>query len=137
MTREPVVPPNAVVAQVALRWADSDSLGHVNNVAMMRLLEEARVRLFSANSEHGIGVLAARHEVDYLRPLFYGPEPVAIHTWVERIGSASFTVAHLVRSPSGQGVCAAKTVIVAIDPASGASTPLPEAVRAQLATLVA
>lgn len=31
---------------VALRWADLDAYGHVNNVAIVRLLEEARIAAF-------------------------------------------------------------------------------------------
>ena len=31
---------------VALRWADLDAYGHVNNVEVLRLLEEARIAAF-------------------------------------------------------------------------------------------
>ena len=31
---------------IHLRWADLDAYNHLNNVEMLRLLEEARVRMF-------------------------------------------------------------------------------------------
>jgi acyl-CoA thioesterase FadM len=35
-------------------------------------------------------------------------------------------------APDGEAVCAAKTVIVSIEPASGRAVPVPDAVRARL-----
>ncbi|GAA0992551.1 acyl-CoA thioesterase [Subtercola frigoramans] len=37
-----------------LRWSDLDAYGHVNNVQILRLLEEARVQAFWATDEPGI-----------------------------------------------------------------------------------
>lgn len=133
--RVPDVPERVFVARVPLRWADIDSLGHVNNVIFLRLLEEARVQFMEGlrpTGEHGYGALAARHEIDYLRPLHYSTQPVEIRTWIERIGTASFTCAYVVVDPSGDVVCAAKSVIVAIEAASGRPAPLPGTMRARL-----
>jgi acyl-CoA thioester hydrolase len=132
MSRAPRIPANATLVQVELRWADSDSLGHVNNVAYLRLLEEARVRWIyglNQNRAEGISGLAARHEIDYLRPLHYSNEPVRVHLWVERIGTASVTVPCVMHDPTGQPVVASKTVIVSIDPATGAPKPWEQPVR--------
>ena len=38
---------------IALRWADLDAYGHVNNAVMLRLLEEARIQVFWADSAAG------------------------------------------------------------------------------------
>src|SRR5690606_16190556 len=68
---------------VAVRWADLDAYGHVNNVAVLRLLEEARVAAFwhpgdgeppypTAVLNAGPGAetttVVAKHEVEYLAP---------------------------------------------------------------------
>ncbi|MCI2264292.1 acyl-CoA thioesterase [Sediminivirga luteola] len=37
---------------VDLRWGDLDAYGHVNNVAVARLLEEARVRILGSPTAH-------------------------------------------------------------------------------------
>src|SRR2546423_8875569 len=74
----------------ALRWSDMDVYGHVNNARMLTLYEEARVAMmFTGARSAGVtsledGVVIARHEVDYLRPVDYG-EPVRIEMWLEEI----------------------------------------------------
>ncbi len=73
-----------------------DAYGHVNNVQFLRLLEDARVLAFHAHgSDDGgnvveTGIVVARHEIDYLRPLHYRPEPVSVDLWVSSISAASF-----------------------------------------------
>ena len=51
-----------------------DAYGHVNNVIFLGYLEEARVSLFErmdlANPLE-TGVVVARHEIDYRKPLVY------------------------------------------------------------------
>lgn len=81
-----------------LRWADMDSLGHVNNVVYVDYLQEARVDMFAVHApvtggeELGEAVVVVRHEVEFLAPLVYRAEPVRIETWVTRIRAASFTM---------------------------------------------
>jgi acyl-CoA thioester hydrolase len=86
-----------------LRWSDMDAYGHVNNVSFLRLLEDARVIAFAATgTDDGgslvdTGLLVARSEIEYLAPLVYRPEPVAIDMWVTRISGASFELSYEVR----------------------------------------
>ncbi len=83
----------------ALRWSDLDAFGHVNNARFLTLYEEARVDLFFVGaraaglSSFEEGIVIARHEVDYLRPVDYG-DPVRIETWVAEMRAASLTVAY-------------------------------------------
>jgi acyl-CoA thioester hydrolase len=90
-----------------MRWADLDTLGHVNNVTYVDYLQEARVdmlrihgsRPHSHGSDAGLGDLAegvvvVRHEVTYLRPLLFTFEPVMIECWVTKVRAASFTIAY-------------------------------------------
>jgi len=37
---------------IQLRWGDEDAYGHINNVAFLRYLEEARVRILWSGSGH-------------------------------------------------------------------------------------
>ncbi len=86
-----------------LRWSDMDAFGHVNNTEFFRYLEEARVNLlFARASQVGVatlaeGIVVARHDIDYQRPLAWRPEPVLIEARVTRIGAASFTLAYQIR----------------------------------------
>ncbi|SEN23744.1 acyl-CoA thioesterase [Actinacidiphila rubida] len=91
------------VFRCPLRWADMDAYGHVNNVAFLRYLEEARIdfmfRLAPGEGDASFtgGSVVARHEIDYLRPLVHRHEPVVIETWVTDISVASMTVRYEVK----------------------------------------
>ena len=81
-----------------LRWADMDSLGHVNNVTYVDYLQEARVDMLAVHAPEtggealAEGVVVVRHEVEFVAPLVFRPGPVRIETWVSRIRAASFTM---------------------------------------------
>ena len=100
--------------EVPLRWSDMDAYGHVNNVQYLRLLEDARVigfrEWFGADkSLLDAGVVVSRHEIEYLAPLTYRPEPIEVDMWVTRTSGAGFTLGYVVRDPESLGrarVCA-------------------------------
>jgi len=100
-----------------LRWADMDAFGHVNNVAFLRYLEEARIdfmfRLAPGEGSASFtgGSVVARHEIDYLRPLVHRHEPVTIETWVTDITAASMTVRYEVKDPEVLYARAATVVV--------------------------
>ena len=83
-----------------LRWADMDSLGHVNNVTYADYLQESRVDMLrvhapaSGGEQLAEGVVVVRHEVEFVAPLVFRAEPVRIESWVTRIRAASFTMAY-------------------------------------------
>jgi acyl-CoA thioester hydrolase len=88
------------IYQCPLRWADMDSLGHVNNVVYVDYLQEARVDMLRVHAparggeELAEGVVVVRHEVEFLSPLVFRFEPVRIETWVTDIKAATFTMAY-------------------------------------------
>ncbi len=77
-----------------------DQLGHVNNVTYVDYLQEARVDMLrvhppaSGGEELAEGVVVVRHEVRYLAPLVYRPEPVSIEVWVTEVRASTFTLAY-------------------------------------------
>jgi len=83
-----------------LRWADMDSLGHVNNVVYVDYLQEARVDMMRIHApgpeaaELAEGVVVVSHELEYARPLVFAPEPVRIESWVEQVRAASFRLGY-------------------------------------------
>ncbi|MET7300140.1 thioesterase family protein [Embleya sp. NPDC005575] len=91
------------IYQATLRWSDMDAYRHINNVQYLRYLEEARVdMMFTLGQREGAkslseGVVIARHEIDYKRPLVWRAEPVRVETWVTRIGAARFTLAYQIK----------------------------------------
>jgi len=100
-----------IVVPVQLRWSDMDAYAHVNNVEMLRLLEEARIEAFwrhpappadggwpTAVLDAGPGAqtatLVASQEIEYVRPLGYRRSPVAITLWIGHLGGASIDVCY-------------------------------------------
>ena len=83
-----------------LRWADMDSLGHVNNVTYVDYLQESRVDMLRVHAQAtggeqlAEGTVVVRHEVEFVSPLVFRFEPVRIESWVTRIRRASFTMAY-------------------------------------------
>ena len=97
--------------ECALRWSDLDVYGHVNNSRILTLYEEARVALFFIGARgRGLtsfedGIVIARHEVDYLRPIDYATGPdgsprpplVRVELWVEEVRPSRLVVAYELR----------------------------------------
>lgn len=94
--------------QVPLRWSDMDAYGHVNNVQYLRLLEDARIIGFREwfgedRSLLDAGVIVSRHEIEYVAPLTYRPQPIEVDMWVTGIHGAGFTLGYAVRDPESLG----------------------------------
>jgi acyl-CoA thioester hydrolase len=103
---------------IRLRWNDLDAYGHVNNAAMLILLEEARIAVFwnlegvdveEASQRAALGngpagdtlTLIARQEVEYLAPIPYLRDSLDVQMWLGRLGGASLQVCYEVWSPQG------------------------------------
>ncbi|MEO3748307.1 thioesterase family protein [Plantactinospora sp. B5E13] len=94
--------------ECTLRWSDLDAYGHINNARFLTLYEEARVALvFAGGQAAGVGsfsegVVIARHEIDYLRPVGYAlrragvdrAPTVRIEMWVEDLRQSRFTIGY-------------------------------------------
>lgn len=82
-----------------VRWSDLDAYGHVNNARFLTLYEEARVAMMFVGARAvGLtsfeeGIVISRQEVDYLRPVDYGPS-VRIEMWIDELRPSRFTVAY-------------------------------------------
>ncbi|RYV52406.1 acyl-CoA thioesterase [Pengzhenrongella frigida] len=103
---------------VQLRWSDMDAYGHINNVEMFRVLEEARIAAFWAHPHPGDDggwptavidagpgsqtvMLVARQEIEYLRPLGYRRAPIIVELWIGHLGGASVEVCYEVHDGEG------------------------------------
>ncbi|MCH8565523.1 acyl-CoA thioesterase [Nesterenkonia sp. LB17] len=91
-----------------------DAYGHINNVEVLRLLEEARIRAFGSPAHTGSPVgeplaplfnelpqdaqaLVVEHRVRYLASLEYRDVPAQIDVWVTQLKGAGLTLAYEVR----------------------------------------
>jgi acyl-CoA thioester hydrolase len=112
-----------------VRWDDMDAFGHVNNVIFFAFMQDARTgMLFAGEAAEHIpdlikGVVVARHEIDYRRPLEWRPEPIEVYVWTTQVRSASFTLRYEMRDqlarPKPVVLAEALTVLVPFDLAAG------------------
>jgi acyl-CoA thioester hydrolase len=107
------------VHEFHVRFGDIDVLGHVNNCRYLTYLEDARISMFRLDliregREPLKGLVVARHEIDYKRPLLFGPDPVRVETWVTEVRAGSFALAYEVRDDE-RVYARASSVIVAYD----------------------
>lgn len=73
-----------------------DAYGHVNNTAYLSYLEQARVSMFfdRYDSSFERGTVVSRHQISYLKPVIYHPEPLRLELWIEEVRAASFRVCY-------------------------------------------
>lgn len=131
---------------IHLRWGDLDAYNHVNNTAMLKLLEEARVRSVwrseedeqdydTAVIENDAGTLSliASQQIEYLAPVPYQRAPLDVELWFGRLGGSSVEICYEVYSPQGRSPrvlyarCA--TTLVQVDAVSGRPVRLSETMR--------
>lgn len=112
-----------------LRWGDMDAQAHLNNGVYVDYLQEARVDFLTRSGIGGMlggagpagpgrGVLVVAHQVEYLRPLVWTPEPLEVRLDVHEVGGARFTLGYVVGDPDAPAV-RARTVLTPYDLAGG------------------
>lgn len=134
----PDVPPSESMrfrAHLRTRWSDDDLQGVLNNAVYPTLLEEARLaygRELGLMDGRAFPFLLLQSNVRFVAPGRGGAE-VVVELCTTHLGTRSFTQAYRVRGPEGEVWCEAEAVLVAYDPASGASAPLADGFRARIA----
>jgi len=128
--------PTHTIAVIPLhvRWRDLDAFNHVNNSSYLTFLEEARLQWLRNVpgewfSEHAMPVMAAV-ELHYRKPIEW-PTEIDVLLSCERLGNSSMTIGNRIVDRSDHACVYAdgNVVMVWVDPASGTSVPLPDAIR--------
>ncbi len=130
----------AIRVPLQLRWSDLDAYGHVNNVAIVGLLEQARVLAFWSDADPVLPpltadadtrVLVAGIEVSYKRMIDHRTEPIIAEVSVSTCAGASFVIDY--RLIVDGHVCATATTTMAlVDAITGAPTRIGAQLRARL-----
>ncbi|MGN5239634.1 MULTISPECIES: thioesterase family protein [unclassified Rhodococcus (in: high G+C Gram-positive bacteria)] len=120
-------------AQIEVRWADSDRLGHVNNTKVVEYMQEGRIK-FLQSGELRRGAIAVRKmDVEFLRPIKDESGPLTIEIIALHVGNTSYTLRHTVLDRNG-GVCArGDAVLVGFDQATERPRPITDGEREVLA----
>ncbi|MBS0380823.1 MAG: acyl-CoA thioesterase [Proteobacteria bacterium] len=119
---------------VHVRWRDLDAFNHVNNSSYLTYLEEARLQWLRNVpgewfTEHAMPVMAAV-ELHYRKPIEW-PAEIDVLLSCERLGNSSMTLGNRIvdRDDHGRVYADGNVVMVWVDPTTGASVPLPGAIR--------
>jgi acyl-CoA thioester hydrolase len=117
------MPPTVFTHSLRVAEADIDTLGHVNNVAFLRYVQEAAVAHWRAAApaemQSAYTWVVRKHEIEYFRPGLPGDELHA-RTWVGVPSGATWDrFTEIGRLSDGQVLVKARTVWVLLDAASG------------------
>jgi len=125
-----------------VRFSDVDVYGHVNNVKYFEYYQEARIAfilaldepLLDPSAESPMRQVVARIDVDYKRPILFRPEPYAVETWVNRIGTSSYDLGCRITGGKADDTVysTAEVRLVAFDVSTQRSRPLTDAERHRL-----
>jgi acyl-CoA thioester hydrolase len=108
--------------KVPMRWGDMDAYGHINNVNLVRMMEEARIAAFGVPGGTGkpgnepladlfstvpenTQILVVEHRIRYVQPLDYRNVPAHVHVWISTVKAASFDISYEFHDPVDGGMC--------------------------------
>ncbi|HKX78598.1 MAG TPA: acyl-CoA thioesterase [Novosphingobium sp.] len=111
--------------EVEPRSTDVDGYNHINNIAMIDILQEARVKLHRASAYSGalagVQTMTAHFAVDFLAQTFY-PDVTVHHLGISRVGRSSHTIEQ-VACQRGKVVAYAQTVMVCVQDDAAVEQP--------------
>ena len=126
-----------IVASSEVRGSDLDAFNHGNNATYLTYLEEARLQWLKHVpgpwfGEQSMPVLAAS-EVNYRQPIEW-PARLHVELHCARLGNSSMTIAHRIvdAADANRLYSDGQVVLVWMNPASGKSVPLPDAIRSSV-----
>jgi len=119
-------------------WSDLDSFGHVNNLAIQRYAQTARLTYMEAigmmqhHADTGIGPVLASTTCHFRKQLFY-PGQVTVRTAVEHLKTTSFHMRHTILDGAGACVAESQDVLVMFDYNKHAKLAIPGIFREKMA----
>jgi acyl-CoA thioester hydrolase len=125
-----------IIVPIHTHWGDMDIFQHINNVAYVRYLEDARTHFL----EHAgfqpmtaeYGHIVARHDVQYLHQMEHRSAPFQMELWVEDIANATYVLGYEL-CDSDHVYLRARTTMVCMSMVTNRPTRLPVDYRELLA----
>jgi len=131
---------SAIKLELRIDWSEIDSFGHVNNLAIMKYVQAARViyleaiGLMQSQSEDKIGPILASISCQFRKPLFY-PGHVTVYSSVDQIKNTSFRICHEVRNDRDEVAASAHDIIVFYDFCENIKLAIPDDLRKRIEDL--
>lgn len=122
-------------AEIQVRFADLDVLGHVNNSIYLSYFEMTRVHYFKELLGETwdwkkAGVLLVRNEIDYISPIFLHQKPF-VHMHLMECGNKSFKLGYEIYVDD-QIHAKGCSVLVCFDAVTKKTIPVPSEMRLAL-----
>ena len=129
----PPPPPNVFSICRQVEWRDIDAMWHVNNAMYLAYIEDVATHVTEAHgwpmqrmTGAGFGIIARRHQIEYLQPAKLGDE-LEIATWysdVRRIAATRYYT--IKRAEDDELLARAQTLWVWVDVKTGKPIRIPE-----------
>jgi acyl-CoA thioester hydrolase len=126
--------------ELRIDWSEVDAFGHVNNLAIMRYVQSARVAylerigMLPLDPASALGPVMASASCQFKKQLFY-PGRVVVCSAVDQLKTTSFQMRHAVFNADQELVAEARDVIVMLDFRENAKHPLPAIYRERIEAL--
>ena len=120
-----------VRTKIQQRFADADSLGHINNIHLQEYFDLGKMELYSQIlgqriDWRGINLVLVSIKTDMMRQTRLGTE-IEVETWVESLGNKSMRVhQRLIERSDGLPNAECSTVVVCFDYATQSAVPFPD-----------
>ncbi len=126
--------------EVRIDWSEIDAFGHINNLAILKYVQAARVKyleaigLMQSQAEIKIGPILASTSCQFRKPLFY-PGRVTVHSTVDAIKNTSFRMCHVVHNDKSEIVAEAQDILVLFDFHKQTKLTIPDDLRQRIGKL--
>lgn len=126
--------------ELRIDWSEIDLFGHVNNVAIFKYVQAARVNyletigLMQLQLETKMGPILASTSCQFCKPLFY-PGQVTIYSKVDSIKNTSFRIQHGIYNDKNEISAEAQDIIVFFDFNKNTKLTIPNVIREKIETL--
>lgn len=126
--------------RLRIDWSDVDLFGHVNNLAILKYIQAARVcyldkiGLMQSQAEKKIGPILASTTCQFRKPLFY-PGHVTVHAGVDYIKNTSFRIQSRIYDDNKETAAEAQDILVLFDFIRNVKIAIPAELRADIEKL--
>jgi acyl-CoA thioester hydrolase len=126
--------------QLRIDWSEIDLFGHVNNLAILKYVQAARVNyleavgLMQSQADAKIGPILASTSCQFRKPLFY-PGQVTVYSKVDYIKNTSFRFQHLIYNDQNEIAAEAQDIIVLYDFLRNIKLTIPNELRSKFELL--
>ena len=123
--------------ELRIDWSEIDLFGHVNNLAILKYSQAARVNylemigLMQLKAEVDIGPILASTNCQFRKPLFY-PGLVIIYSKVEAVKNTSFLIKHEIVNDKNELIAEVQDVIVLYNFEINTKVSIPEDIKRRI-----